>query len=274
MTALSEFRAAPPRPAEMADALRTLRKRGPLVQCLTNVVASQWTANVLLATGASPAMVDNPEEAGAFAAVSDAVLVNLGTPQHRTAVAMGHAVEAATAAQTPWVLDPVGAGALPWRTGIARDLLTRFRPAIVRGNASEILALTGGGGGRGPESVNAPEDALDAAGRLAREHGIAVAVSGPIDHLTDGQRLVRVGNGHRWLTKVTGGGCALGAVMAGYTAVVDDPLAAATAATVTYTVAADRAAEHADGPGSFAVALLDALDRLTPDQLAARAALS
>lgn len=271
---LSEFCSASPEPAEVADALRAVRERGPLVQFLTNVVVAQWTANVLLAAGASPSMVDNPEEAGAFATVADAVLVNVGTPQEATTAAMGHAVAAAAAQGTPWVLDPVGVGALAWRTEVVMDLLARSSPAIVRGNPSEILALAGGTGGRGPESVDAPEDALEAAGHVAREHGTVVAVSGPVDHLTDGQRLVRVSNGHRWLAKVTGGGCALGALMAASAATVDDPLLAATAATATYTVAADQAAEQASGPGSFAVALLDALEGLVPEELARRVVLS
>lgn len=274
MPSLSGLLLAPPAPAETAEALRAVRRRGPLVQCLTNVVVAQWTANVLLAAGAAPSMVDNPEEAGAFATVADSVLINLGTPQAQTAAAMERAVAAAGAAGTPWVLDPVGVGSLTWRTRVALGLLARSTPVIVRGNASEILALAGGAGGRGPESVDRPEDALEAAAQLAREHRTVVAVSGPVDHLTDGERLVRVGNGHRWLTQVTGGGCALGALMAAHATTADDPLSAATAATATYTVAAEIAAARAAGPGSFAVALLDALAVLAPEELAARAVLS
>ena len=252
-----------------------MRGHAPLVQCLTNVVVAQWTANVLLAVGASPSMVDNPEEAGPFAAVADGVLVNLGTPQAATGAAMHGAVSAAAAAGTPWVLDPVGVGGLAWRSRVVVDLLAHASPALahaspalVRGNPSEILAFAGGGsGGRGPESVDATEDALDAGRALAREHGTIVAVSGEVDHLTDGTRLVRVANGHRWLTQVTGGGCALGALMAAFAATTDDPLLAATAATATYTVAAAVAAERAAGPGSFAVALLDSLATLNPQEL-------
>ncbi len=238
------------------------------MQCLTNVVVAQWTANVLLAAGSSPSMVDNLEEAGPFAAVADAVLVNLGTPQEATVAAMEGAVGAAAAAGTPWVLDPVGVGGLAWRTRVAQGLLEHAAPRLIRGNPSEILALAGGGsGGRGPESVDAAEDALDAARTLAREHGTVVAVSGEVDHITDGTRLVRVANGHRWLTKVTGGGCALGALMAAFAATADDPLLAATTATATYTVAAEVAAERAAGPGSFAVALLDSLATLDSQEL-------
>src|SRR4029077_820824 len=135
------------------------------------------------------------------------VLVNLGTPYEDTVAAMELAAASAAATGTPWVLDPVAAGALGWRTGIAARLLAR-RPTVLRGNACEVMALTGGAGGRGVESVDTPEAALSAARDLATLHGTVVAVSGPVDHLTDGKRVVRVSNGHPLLTKVTGVGCA------------------------------------------------------------------
>ncbi|MHB1614563.1 MAG: hydroxyethylthiazole kinase [Actinomycetes bacterium] len=258
---------------EMSDALHQLRERAPLVQCLTNIVVAQWTANTLLALGAAPAMVDNPHEAADFATVAGGVLVNLGTPYDDTTAAMRDAVRAAGRSGTPWVLDPVAAGALAWRTGLAHELLGIATPAIVRGNASEVIALAGGPGGRGVESVDTPEAAVTAAATLATTHATVVAVSGPVDHLTDGQRWVRIGNGHRWLTQVTGVGCALGAMMAGFVAVVSDPLVAAASATAVLTVAADAAARHARGPGSFAVELLDQLAALTPGDLATRVTL-
>jgi hydroxyethylthiazole kinase len=258
---------------DCAAALSALRDKAPLVQCLTNIVVAQWTANVLLAAGAAPAMVDNPEEAGPFAAIAGGVLINLGTPYAETVAAMDRAVAAATEAGTPWVLDPVAAGALAWRTEIAEKLLAE-RPTVLRGNASEVMALTGGKGGKGVESVDSPEAALPAARDIARLHGIVVAVSGPVDQLTDGVRVARISNGHPLLTRVTGVGCALGALMAAFAAVVDDSLLAATAATALLTVSADRAAERATGPGSFAVALLDELAAITPDELAARVSLA
>jgi len=255
----------------VGDALATLRERSPLVQCLTNIVVAQWTANLLLATGAAPAMVDNPEESGVFAGIASGVLVNVGTPYGETAAAMEQAVAAAGRAGTPWVLDPVAAGPLlGWRTGIALSLLSVAAPAVVRGNASEVMALAGGAGGKGVDSLDTPEAALDAARGLAGSHGTVVAVSGPVDHLTDGERLVTVANGHEWLTRVTGVGCALGALMAAFAGCVEDPLLAATAATATLTVAADEAAARTAGPGSFAVALLDELAALTPDALTER----
>lgn len=259
---------------DLATAMRDLRAAAPLVHCLTNVVVANWTANVLLAVGAAPAMVDNPHEAGAFARVANGVLVNLGTPYDDTTAGMAAAVEAASAVGTPWVLDPVAAGGLAWRTDVARALLTRGSPTIIRGNASEILGLAGGAGGRGVDATDPAEAALAAARDLAATHGCVVAVSGPVDHVTDGTRLVRVANGDPLLTRVTGVGCSLGALMAAYAATRVDPLTAAVAATAHLTVAADRAVQAATGPGSFAVGLLDALDALTPAQLQSRVRLS
>jgi hydroxyethylthiazole kinase len=256
-----------PTPDAVAESLRVLRAQQPLVQCLTNIVVAQWTANVLLATGAAPAMVDNPHEAGPFATIAGAVLINLGTPYDDTASAMSDAVASASASGKPWVLDPVAVGAAAWRTEIALTLLGSATPRIIRGNASEILALAGGAGGRGVDSVDSPEFALEVARRLALRHGTVVAISGPVDHVTDGHRVVRISNGHPLMTRVTGVGCALGALMAAFAAVLDDGLLAATAATAVLTVAADQAVLTAQRPGSFAVALLDELDALTPESL-------
>ncbi|HEY6794229.1 MAG TPA: hydroxyethylthiazole kinase [Kineosporiaceae bacterium] len=259
---------------QLAAALRRVRERAPLVQCLTNIVAAQWTANVLLAVGAAPAMVDNAREAAAFAQVAGGVLVNVGTPYEDTADGMREAVRGAGEAGTPWVLDPVAAGALGWRTELAQELLDAVAPAVVRGNASEVLALAGGLGGKGVDAVDTPEAAAGTAAGLAVKYGCTVAVSGPVDHLSDGSRMVRIANGHPWLTRVTGVGCALGAMIAGFVAVTDDRLVAAAAATATLTVAADAAASRTAGPGSFAVALLDELAALEPDQLRDRVRLT
>lgn len=256
--------------SDLSAALQALRDQPPLVQCLTNTVVAQWTANVLLAVGAAPAMVDNPHEAGQLAAVAGGVLVNLGTPFDHTVEAMELAARTATTAGRPWVLDPVAAGVLTWRTDVALRLLVDAAPTIVRGNASEVLALAGGSGGRGVDATDAPEAAAAAARSLALTHGTVVAVSGPVDHLTDGERVVRLANGDRLLTQVTGVGCALGAMMAGFAAVVPDPLVAAAAATSTLTVAAEDAAARAAGPGTFAVALLDALSAISPQDLTDR----
>jgi len=255
------------------SALDEVRSQSPLVQCITNSVVVNFTANVLLSLGAAPAMVDIPGEAGPFARVASGLLVNLGTPTTEQRDAMLEAVTAANDAATPWVLDPVAIGFLPVRTPLAfalRDL----RPTVVRGNASEIIALAGGGsGGRGVDSADHVDAALAAATALAGETGGVIAVSGPVDVVTDGRELVRIANGHPLLTRVTGGGCALGAVMAAFAAIDDDSFATTVAAATVYTIAAEIAAENAVGPGSFAVAFVDALAGVTADDVARLAVL-
>jgi hydroxyethylthiazole kinase len=244
----------------VAGALERLRAEEPLVHCLTNVVAAPLTANALLAVGASPAMADAPEDASALARTAAGVLVNIGTVTHASAEGMRAAVRARRDTGGRWVLDPVAAGALPHRAALAAELLDIWVPAVVRGNPSEVLALDGRLGGKGVDSVASPEEAGDAARALAGKYGTAVAVSGPVDLVTDGQRVVRVANGHALLSKLSGVGCVLGALVAGFLAVVEDPVLAAMSATVVLTVAGEAAATSgATRPGSFAVALVDQL---------------
>jgi hydroxyethylthiazole kinase len=258
-----------------ATLLGVLRETPPLTHCITNTVVTGFTANVLLAVGAAPAMVDIVDEAGLFAGVASGMLINLGTPTPEQRTASLEAVAGAAAAGTPWVLDPVAIGALPVRTALAHQLAEQ-RPTAIRGNASEILALAGlSGGGRGVDATDSTDAAADAAAALARRTGGVVAVSGPIDLITDGQRVLRLANGDELLTRVTGGGCALGAVMAAFLGAAreteHDAFTAVAAASLVYTVAAERAAAIATGPGSFAVALLDALAALRPEDVVADA---
>ena len=244
-----------------------LRARRPLVHCLTNGVVKNFTANVLLAIGAAPAMVEHPDEAAQFAAVADALLVNLGTLDEPQVASMRRAIGAALAAHKPWVLDPVAVGPLGVRTVFAREIVAR-QPAIVRGNASEIIALSGQAGrGRGVDSGDTAEAAVEAARVLARQTRGAVLTTGATDYATDGTQVVACENGHVLLTRVTGVGCAQGAIAAACAAVADTPLAAAAASAVLVGIAGERAARISTRPGSFAVALLDALDELTPEIL-------
>lgn len=264
---------AAPSPAwahRTADLLEAVRARSPLVQCITNTVVQNVTANVLLALGASAAMVDVTTEAGPFARVADALLVNTGTPHAEPRAASVEATTAAVEAGTPWVLDPVAVGSLPVRTALARELLA-LRPTVLRGNASEVLAVLGASaGGRGVDSTVGPDDARAAAvgasdGRIVG----ALAVSGAVDLVVaPGTGVVRVANGTELLTRITGGGCALGAVVAAFTAVApDDPGAAAVAATAVHTIAAELAAADAGGPGTFQPLFLDRLASLTPEDV-------
>lgn len=258
---------------DVAEALLTLRARTPLVHCITNYVTAGFTANVLLAAGASAAMVDNIDEAALFTGVADGLLINLGTPQPALRESYLSSARAAQESSTPWVLDPIGAGGLPWRGEVARELLA-FHPTAIRGNASEVIGLHGlGTGGRGVDSSADPADAVESARGLLTRADV-VSASGPVDHVVSGDALVRIAGGTPLLTKVTGTGCSLGALMAAYLAVAPTPLIGAVAAHVHVAVAADRAAEQTSAPGSFAVAYLDALHSVTADEVRARARIS
>ncbi len=245
--------------ASVANDLQRLRERSPLTHCITNIVVTGFTANVLLAIGASPAMVIAAEESADFAAVADALLINVGTITPADAVGMTVAARSAHAAGTPWVLDPVAAGALRYRTEFVGTLL-EHQPTVIRGNGSEILALAGvAEGGKGVDSTAASDDAIAGAQELASATGAVVAVSGEVDYVTDGSTVVAVPGGDVLMTKVTGTGCALGAVMASFLAVSGSPLDAVVAASAVFAAAGERAASESRGPGSLAAALLDNL---------------
>ncbi|MBA8794787.1 hydroxyethylthiazole kinase [Friedmanniella endophytica] len=253
----------------VADARASVFGTAPLVQCLTNTVVTTITANVLLAAGAAPAMVDNAHEAAEFARVAAAVLINLGTPDDQRAEAMRAAAASATTAGTRWVLDPVAVGGLSFRTALARDLLDQ-RPTLIRGNASEVIALAGmGEGGRGVDTTVDPEAAEPAARALSSRTGGVVAVSGPTDVIVAGDRTLRLGGGSEMLTRTTGAGCALGALCAAYLGATADPLAGTLAAHLHVALAAEEAEIRTAGPGSFVVAWVDAISATGPDELAA-----
>lgn len=254
--------------------LERIRTRHPLVHCLTNHVVKNFTANVLLAVGAAPAMVEHADEAAEFAAMADALLINIGTLDEPQIAAIRRAIPSANQAHKPWILDPVAVGPLTVRTNFAREIITQ-RPAIIRGNASEIIALAGQAGrGRGVDSGDPAETALAAARPLAALTKGAVLVTGPIDYATDGTKTIACSNGHPLMTRVTGVGCAQGAITAACAAVADSPLAAAVAAATLMAVAGDLAARVSQRPGTFATALLDALDQLDSATLHREAKLS
>jgi len=270
---MSTMTSALPIPDDLAAAcgaaLDDVRARTPLVQCLTNEVTTNLVANALLALGASPAMASVPGEAEELAGVAGAVLVNLGTPGPDQRACLAPTVAAAAGAGVPWVLDPVAVGVLSVRTRLAGHLLGE-RPAVVRGNASEVRALAGFvSAGRGVDARDDVDTAADAAAALAGLTGGAVAVSGPVDLVTDGTTHVRLAVGDRLLAAITGAGCALGGLVAAFTSVAP-PLTAAVAASTALGLAAERAALDARGPASFQVGLLDELYRLTSDDLAER----
>ncbi|MGU3415511.1 hydroxyethylthiazole kinase [Enterobacteriaceae bacterium C34A] len=246
-------------PALVAHTSHLFRSRSPLVQCMTNDVVQTFTANVLLAVGASPAMVIDADEAPQFAALADALLVNVGTLTKERASAMRLAVECANVNDKPWTLDPVAVGALALRTEFCQQLLT-LKPAAIRGNASEIMALAGmSQGGRGVDTTDTAAAALPAAQALARQISTIVAVTGEVDYVTDGLRTLMVTGGSSLMTRVVGTGCALSAVVAASCALPGDRLDNVAAACGMMKKAGGAATENSAGPGSFVAAFIDAL---------------
>lgn len=236
-----------------------LRQATPLVHCITNYVAMDVAANALLAIGASPAMVHANEEVEDFVGIAAALTVNIGTLSPSWVSAMERAADRAVALGKPWVLDPVGAGATPYRTGVARDLAGR-KPTVVRGNASEILSLAGEvGGTRGVDSTRSADEASGVARELARGLGCVVAVTGEVDYVTDGVRILSVHHGHEMMTRVTALGCALTGVTGAFLAVEPDPLLASAYALAIFGLAGEMAASGSIGPGTLRTRLLDAL---------------
>lgn len=248
-------------------ALEALHAQAPLVHCITNYVAMNIAANVALAAGASPAMIHAPEEVTDFTPIAGALTINIGTLSAPWVDSMKAAAIAANAGNVPWVLDPVAHFATPYRGKAAQDLLD-LGPTILRGNASEIIALAGrSGSGKGADSGDSVNDAESSAQTLASRHGCVVAVSGPVDFITDGARSASVAGGSDLMPKVTALGCSLTALVGAYAAVVTS-LDAAVAAFVHFAEAGEQAAKGATGPGSFSVGFLDALHTLQPGDLA------
>jgi len=259
--------------ATLPENLAAIRQRRPLIHNITNLVVSNVTANALLALGASPAMVENTEESAELASIADALVVNLGTVSSPIAAAMRLATKAARDARRPWVIDPVAVGALDYRTRLAHELI-KNRPAVIRGNASEIAALAGQtGGGKGVDSLLQAEQAVDAAKALARETASVVVVSGAIDCVTDGADAVGIANGHPLMTRVTGMGCTATALIGAFLAVAGYPLVAAAQAMVAMGVAGELAMARAQGPGSLQVAFLDVLYEMSGAEICTQARL-
>ena len=267
---------------------KKVRAERPLVHNITNFVAMTIAANVLLAAGASPAMVHSVDEVEDFGRIAQALTLNIGTLSSEWVAGMKLAAAVYRAAGKPVVFDPVAVGATRLRNTAAADLVA-MRPTVIRGNASEIIALDAMWGlneesatataskPAGVESVDDVESAIAPAQRLARfmaRHGAngtaAVAVSGATDMVTDGEHVYRLAGGSAMMTKITGAGCSLGGVTAVYLAVAQ-PLIAALAATSLYNTAGEIAEKRSNGPGSFQVALLDALWNVTAEEVADRA---
>lgn len=252
------------------ETLRELRELKPLVHQITNYVVMNETANATLALGALPVMAHAPQEVEEMAAAAGALVLNIGTLSEHWVDAM---LLAGKATKAPIVLDPVGAGATTYRTETARRLLDELHVTVVRGNVAEVAKLAGRKAEiRGVESIGAEGSAAELAREAARELGCVVSVTGPTDHISDGERVIAVSNGHELLATVSGTGCMSTAVTGSFLAAKPgSPLEAAAEALVAFGVAGEDAAREAKGPGTFHAGLYDALYHLDPESLDGRA---
>jgi hydroxyethylthiazole kinase len=256
--------------------LRELRERKPLVHQITNYVVMNETANATLALGALPVMAHAGEEVEEMVGLASALVLNIGTLSQPWVEAMLLAGRAASARGTPVVLDPVGAGATAYRTDTARRILDEVRVTVLRGNAGEVATLVGADAEvRGVESIATGLEPEELAIEAGRQLGLVAAVTGPVDHVSDGERTLAVANGDPLLAVVTGTGCISSALTGCFLAAKPEkPLAAAAEALAALGVAAEDAADGAAGPGTFHARLYDALAALDPDTLDNRAHIS
>lgn len=241
-----------------------IRDRAPLVHNITNYVVMNSTANALLALGASPVMAHAEEEVADMVKLAGALVINVGTLSPPWVRAMHKAARQARELGVPIVLDPVGAGATPYRTETARQLVAAAAPTIIRGNASEIMALAAvSAATKGVDSTASSAAAVDAARQLSQAHHCVVCVSGATDYVIDGEDMAQVHNGHPLMPRVTGLGCTASALCGAFVAVNRSALAATAHAMAVMGIAGEQAAEKAAGPGSLQMHFLDALYNLS-----------
>ena len=249
--------------------VQKLRETAPLVHNITNYVVMNNTANALLAIGASPVMAHAPEEVEEMVGIASALVINIGTLSREWIAAMELAMCAAAKKGIPIVFDPVGAGATTYRTQTCLDLLQKTAPTIIRGNASEIMALLDSSiKTKGVDSSADGRTAEAAASALAHEYGCVVVVSGETDLVTDGSTRMYVNNGHALMPKVTGLGCTATALVGAFAAINSDLLAAASHAMAVMGICGELAAESSAGPASLQVNFVDSLFNLNEQQIA------
>jgi hydroxyethylthiazole kinase len=249
--------------------LSLVREKKPLVHNITNFVVMNSTANSLLAMGASPIMAHSPEEVEELVAIAGALVLNIGTLTPYWIESMEIAGRKARSIGIPIILDPVGSGATRLRTESAHRLIDSTRPDVVRGNASEVMSLaTRNSKTKGVDSIHTVDDAAEAARTLSKELKCTLAITGPVDLVTDGKREVRISNGHPLMGYVTGTGCAATATIGAFLAVDKDPVTATATALALFGLAGEVAAEATSAPGSFWIAMLDALYSISPESLA------
>ncbi len=251
-----------------AENLALVREKKPLIHNITNFVVMNYTANALLSMGASPVMAHAQNEVEDMVSFAGALVLNIGTLTDAWIQSMIKAGTKASAQGTPIILDPVGSGATTLRTNSAKQIIAQTQVSVIRGNASEILSLRHDESKtKGVDSIHSVSEAADTARILAEELQTTLAITGPVDLVTDGQRMVQVSNGHPLMGYVTGTGCTATTTIGAFLAIDGDPLSATATALAFFGLAGEVAGQAATAPGSFMIQLLDALYSMTPSQL-------
>ncbi len=254
----------------LQNSLQTLRETTPLVHNMTNAVVMNNTANALLALGASPLMSDAAEELVELVTLAGSLVINIGTLTQRSTEAMFSAAQTAQRLGKPWILDPVGAGASAFRLQTARKLL-EYKPTVVRGNGAEIQALfldtVPADDSRGVDSLVTTDALVPLALAAAQRFETVIAMTGAVDIITDGKRLIRLHNGDAMMAKVTGTGCTATALVGAFIAVEQDALIATCSGLSALAIAGELASQNSRGPGSLQLNILDELYNLTPNTL-------
>lgn len=250
--------------------IQFVREKSPLVHNITNFVVMNNTANALLAVGASPIMAHAPSEIDEMVAICQSLVVNIGTLDDYWVASMLKAATKANELTKPFVLDPVGAGATSYRNTVLAQLLT-LKPTVIRGNASEILALANFNTNKtkGVDSTAQSNEAIEAAISLNEQFGSVVCISGATDIIVAQGQQIRLQNGAELMTKVTGLGCSATAIIGAFIAVIEDAFEATAAATALMGIAGELAAVHSNGPGSLQTQLLDKLYDISEDEFIA-----
>lgn len=260
---------------EVWNGIEKIKKTSPLVHNITNYVVMNNTANALLSIGASPVMAQAVEEVEDMVKIAGALVINIGTLSEDWINAMHLAMKAAARKGIPIILDPVGAGATPYRSKTCVELMKTAKPTVIRGNASEIMALVQAEiTTKGVDSTQTSDSAREAAHALARKYNCIVSVSGEIDLISDGERDIRIENGNEMLPKVTGLGCTATALTGAFCAVMESPLMGAAAAMATMGICGEIAAEKSAGPGTLQLNILDTFYNISQEEIKSRLVIS
>lgn len=255
----------------IAKMMTKVRKTRPLVHHITNYVTVNDCANITICAGGSPVMSDAAKDVPEMVRLASALVLNIGTLRPRTVDSMIIAGKEANDAGVPVILDPVGAGATSYRTESVRRILNTIDVSVIKGNAGEIGVLAGTGGDvRGVDSMSEPENCEDTVKALAGDTSTIVAMTGPIDYVSDGKRVVVLKNGHDYLECVSGTGCMVSSVVGCYVGAHGAKIRAVSAAISVFSIAGEMAAVNAKGPGSFKMELFDSMYNLTEDDVTSR----